>query len=57
MNILNKKMRKTSFYARFWNLVKPHKSILFQALLGAVIYTVLGLSTSIYIEKITNFAP
>ena len=49
------KDEKTSVYARFWNLVKPHKSILFQALLGAVIYTVLGLSTSIYIEKITDY--
>lgn len=46
---------KTSIYSRFWNLVQPHKSILFQALLGAVIYTVLGLSTSIYIEKITDY--
>ena len=49
------KDERTSIYARFWNLVKPHKSILFQALLGAVIYTVLGLSTSIYIEKITDY--
>ena len=49
------KDERTSVYARFWNLVKPHKSILFQALLGAVIYTVLGLSTSIYIEKITDY--
>lgn len=49
------KDEKTSIYTRFWNLVQPHKSILFQALLGAVIYTVLGLSTSIYIEKITDY--
>ena len=49
------KDERTSVYARFWNLVKPHRSILFQALLGAVIYTVLGLSTSIYIEKITDY--
>ena len=49
------KDERTSVYARFWNLVNPHKSILFQALLGAVIYTVLGLSTSIYIEKITDY--
>lgn len=49
------KDERTSVYVRFWNLVKPHKSILFQALLGTVIYTVLGLSTSIYIEKITDY--
>ncbi|WP_312081838.1 peptidase domain-containing ABC transporter [Empedobacter sp.] len=46
---------KTSIYARFWNLIQPHKSILIQALLGALIYTILGLSTSIYIEKITDY--
>lgn len=46
---------KTSMYKRFWNLIQPHKSILIQALLGALVYTVLGLSTSIYIEKITDY--
>lgn len=49
------KDEKTSVYRRFWNLVQPHKSILTQALIGAVIYTILGLSTSIYIEKITDY--
>ncbi|WP_027380935.1 peptidase domain-containing ABC transporter [Chryseobacterium daeguense] len=46
---------KTSLYKRFWSLVQPHKSVLIQALLGALVYTVLGLSTSIYIEKITDY--
>lgn len=46
---------KTSLYKRFWNLVQPHKSILIQAILGALVYTVLGLSTSVYIEKITDY--
>ena len=46
---------KTSIYQRFWHLVKPHKSVVIQALLGAVLYTLLGLSTSIYIEKITDY--
>src|SRR5690606_7660519 len=41
------KNEKTSLYKRFWNLVQPHKSILIQALLGALVYTILGLSTSI----------
>lgn len=49
------KNEKTNIYGRFWNLVQPHKSILVQALLGAVVYTVLGLSTSIYIQKITDY--
>lgn len=49
------KNEKTSLYKRFWNLIQPHKSIIIQALLGALIYTILGLSTSIYIEKITDY--
>lgn len=49
------KNEKTSIYSRFWNLVQPHKSILVQALVGAIVYTILGLSTSIYIEKITDY--
>ena len=39
---------------RFWFLLKPHKYVLFQALVGSIIYTLLGLSTSIYIQKITD---
>jgi len=46
---------RTSVGMRFWHLLKPHKSILFQALFGAIIYTILGLSTSIYIQKITDY--
>ncbi len=45
---------KVSNLRRFVFLLKPHKSILIQALLGAVIYTILGLSTSVYIQKITD---
>lgn len=40
---------------RFWQLIKPHKSIVLQALFGALVYTVLGLSTSIYVQKITDY--
>jgi ABC-type bacteriocin transporter len=46
---------KTSSFKRFWNLIKPHKSIIVQALVGAGVYTLLGLSTSIYIQKITDY--
>ena len=45
----------TSVGKRFWELVQPHKSILVQALFGAVIYTLIGLTTSIYIQKITDY--
>jgi ABC-type bacteriocin transporter len=46
---------KTSPLQRFWNLVQPHKIILIQALVGAILFTVLGLAMSIYIQKITDY--
>ena len=46
---------KVSNYTRFWQLIKPHSGIMFQALIGAVVYTMLGLSTSIYMQKIIDF--
>lgn len=46
---------KVGSYQRFWNLIKPHKSIAVQAIIGAIVYTILGLSTSIYIEKVTDY--
>jgi ATP-binding cassette, subfamily C, bacteriocin exporter len=49
------KNEKVSVYKRMWFLLKPHKSVLFQAFIGAIVYTLLGLSTSIYIQKITDF--
>ena len=45
---------KVSVYKRFFFLLKPHRSVLIQAFVGAVIYTLLGFSTSIYIQKITD---
>ncbi|MCB0595564.1 MAG: peptidase domain-containing ABC transporter [Lewinellaceae bacterium] len=47
--------RQVPVWRRFWELARPHKTILVQALFGAVVYTLLGLSTSIYIQKITDF--
>lgn len=46
---------KVSILKRFWFLLKPHKFILIQAFVGALIFTLLGFSTAIYIEKITDF--
>jgi ATP-binding cassette, subfamily C, bacteriocin exporter len=45
---------KISNIQRFWYLISPHKTVMFQALFGAALYTILGLSTSIYIQKITD---
>lgn len=46
---------KVSPSRRFWNLIQPHKTILIQSLVGAIVFTVLGLAMSIYIQKITDY--
>ncbi len=45
---------KVSIWRRFLFLIKPHKSIVIQSIVGALIYTLLGLSTSIYVQKIVD---
>jgi ATP-binding cassette subfamily B protein len=39
---------------RIWQLVHPHRWVMAQALFGAALYTVLGLSTAIYVQKIVD---
>lgn len=45
---------KTSNLRSFIELLRPHKSVMAQALFGALIYSILGLATSIYVGKITD---
>ncbi len=45
---------KISNLKRFRFLLYPHRAKFIQALLGAVAFTILGLSTSVYIQKITD---
>ncbi|WP_461788747.1 peptidase domain-containing ABC transporter [Pedobacter sp.] len=45
---------KVANSTRFWQLIASHQSIVFQALFGSIVYTVLGLSTSIFVQKITD---
>jgi ATP-binding cassette, subfamily C, bacteriocin exporter len=47
--------KNTSNAKRFWQLIKPHSGIMAQAFFGALVYTILGLSTSIYVQKIVDF--
>ena len=47
-------LERSNTIDRFWGLIKPHRSILLLALFGALVYTVLGLSTSIFIQKIVD---
>jgi len=47
-----------TLWQRFLDLIKPHKYILLSTLTGACFYSILGLSTSVYIEKlIDNIIP
>lgn len=46
--------QRISVMLRFWTLVRPHQGVMIQALFGAAVATLLGLSTSIYIQKITD---
>jgi ATP-binding cassette, subfamily C, bacteriocin exporter len=45
---------KVSVQLRFWNLIKPSKNILFQSLVGALVYSILGLASSIYVGKLVD---
>lgn len=46
--------QKNSISSRFWFLFKPHTNTYIQALVGSLIYTILGLATSIGIQKIID---
>lgn len=46
---------KSSMAKKFFSLLAPHKSVMLQAVFGALIYSILGLSTSVYIGKITDY--
>jgi ATP-binding cassette subfamily B protein len=47
--------QKTSIIGRFWQLIRPHTGMMVQALIGALVYTILGLSSSIYMQKLIDF--
>lgn len=47
--------KKISISSRFWQLMSPHRSIMTQALFGALVYTIIGLTTSIYVQKIVDY--
>jgi ATP-binding cassette subfamily B protein len=48
------KNEKISIQGRFWNLIRPSRSILLQSLIGALVFSVLGLTTSIYVGKLVD---
>jgi ATP-binding cassette subfamily B protein len=48
------KNEKVTTQVRFWNLIRPSRSILLQSLIGALVFSVLGLATSIYVGKLVD---
>ena len=46
---------KTGMARKFFSLLAPHKSMMTQAVFGALVYSILGLSTSVYVGKITDY--
>jgi ATP-binding cassette subfamily B protein len=49
------KNEKISNVSRLFRLLKPHRAVMLQALFGAIFFSIIGLSTSIYIQKLTDF--
>lgn len=46
---------KFSILTRFWFLFKPHRFTFIQALIGSLFYTLLGLASSICVQKIIDY--
>lgn len=46
---------KTSVTHRFLQLLRPHRRVMGEVLFGAVICSILGLSTSVYVGKIVDY--
>lgn len=46
--------RTTSPWRRWWRLLQPHRSVLFEAFAGAIATTILGLGMSVYVQKIVD---
>lgn len=41
-------------WRRLWRLLRPHRSVMTQAFVGAVVTTILGLGMSVYVQKIVD---
>ncbi|RDJ01469.1 peptidase domain-containing ABC transporter [Rhizobium grahamii] len=50
----NRRDETTSPFARFTRLLAPHRTVMAQALAGALVTTILSLSTAIYVQKIVD---
>jgi ATP-binding cassette, subfamily C, bacteriocin exporter len=48
------KNEKTSVSSRFFQLIKPNKSVIIQSLIGALLFSFLGLGMSVYVGKLVD---
>ena len=50
-----KEDKTTPSMMQFLRLIKPHKTIMTEALIGSLVTTILGLSTAVYVQKIVDY--
>lgn len=53
--VFKKEDKKISIANRLLYLLKPHRGVIIQSIFGALIYTILGLGTSIFVQKIVDY--
>jgi ABC-type bacteriocin/lantibiotic exporter with double-glycine peptidase domain len=46
--------QRTSVMRRFWRLIVPHRTVLGMALLGSAAHTALGLTMTVYVQKLVD---
>lgn len=51
-DVFKKEDKKISIASRLLYLLKPHKGVIVQSIFGSLVYTILGLGTSIFVQKI-----
>ncbi len=55
----NEQFRKAdhtvSISSRFWFLLRPHRATIIQSIVGAILFTLIGLTSAIYVQKIVDF--
>lgn len=49
------KNEKVPISSRFWFLIKPHRPVILQSITGAAIFTLIGLTNAIYVQKIIDY--
>ena len=49
------KNEKVPIGSRFWFLIKPHRPVILQSITGAAIFTLIGLTSAIYVQKIIDY--